>query len=125
MATVRERLRSDGTTSYLVLYRFGGRGSKQGVLTFDDRKSADAFVASIDAHGAQRALEMHGVDPAPRKRATKTELMVAGWVRHHIDHLTGIEQSSIDKYEDYLRNDVEPFFGAMPLAALGEEDLSR
>jgi integrase len=123
MATVSPRTRADGSEAFDVSYRFGGRGSKQGALTFDDRKSADAFAAAVNAHGAQRALEMHNINPSPRKAANV--LTVAAWVRHHIDHLTGVEQYTIDKYNEYLRNDITPNLGDIPLAALAEEDISR
>ncbi|AVO21646.1 integrase [Mycobacterium phage MooMoo] len=123
MASVRERARKDGTTAYLVSYRFGGRGSAQGALTFDDRKAAEAFVAAVNAHGAARALEMHGIDPTPR--GTKSELTVAEWVRHHIDHLTGVEQYTLDKYEQYLANDITPHLGDIPLSKLSEDDIAR
>jgi hypothetical protein len=51
-------------------------------------------------------------------------LTVAQWIRHHIDHLTGVEQYTIDKYEAYLKNDITPAFGDKPLARLTEEDIS-
>jgi hypothetical protein len=38
VATISKRDCADGTTSFVVSYRFGGRGSKQGALTFKDRK---------------------------------------------------------------------------------------
>ncbi|WP_458317165.1 tyrosine-type recombinase/integrase [Mycolicibacterium brisbanense] len=122
MPTIDERTRSNGTTAYDVAYRFGGRGSRKGSLTFDDRKSADAFAAAVEAHGAQRALEMHGIDPTPNK--PKDVVTVASWVRHHIDHLTGVEQYTLDKYNEYLRNDITPHLGAIPLAALKSEDIA-
>lgn len=123
MATVSPRTRSDDTQAFDVSYRFGGRGSKQGSVTFDSRAVADAFAAAVNAHGAARALEMHGIKANPRKDANA--LTVAQWVRHHIDHLTGIEQYTIDKYNEYLRNDITPHLGAIPLAALQEEDIAR
>lgn len=124
MATVTERDRDDGTVAYLVSYRFGGRGSKQGGLTFDDRKHADSFAAACDAHGAARALEMHGINPDPRKRKS-AELTVADWVRRHIDGQTGIEQTTIDKYDDYLKNDIAPNLGDIPLKELSSQDIGR
>lgn len=125
MATIRKpRIREDSTVGYDVSYRFGGRGTAQGATTFDDLPSAEAFVAAVKAHGAQRALEMSGIDPQPRKRA-KDALTVAEWVRHHIDHLTGVEQYTIDKYNEYLRNDITPRFGAVALTALTEEDVAN
>jgi len=118
MATISERDRANGSRAYLVSYRFGGRGSKQGAVTFDSRKVAEAFVAAVDAHGAAKALEMHKINPSPRK--TPSALTVADWVRKHIDQLTGVEQYTLDKYEEYLRNDITPHFGEIPLAALND-----
>ncbi len=122
MATVSERDRADGTTCFVVSYRFGGRGSKQGAVTFDDRKAADAFSAAVTAHGAAKALEMHKIAPNPRKAVSA--LTVSGWVRKHIDQLTGVEQYTLDKYEEYLRNDITPHFGDIPLTALAETDIA-
>ncbi|WAY18451.1 N-terminal phage integrase SAM-like domain-containing protein [Mycolicibacterium fortuitum] len=123
MAAISERTRSDDVTVWDVSYRFGGRGSKKGSLTFTDKKTAQAFKAAVDAHGAARALEMHGLNPSPR--STKTALTVADWVKHHIDHLTGVEQYTIDKYREYLRNDIGPHLGVIPLAKLTTEDVAK
>lgn len=124
MATVSERRKADGTLSYVVSYRFGGRGSEQGGLTFDDRRAADAFKAAVEAHGADKALRMYGVEPKPQKTRKARELTVTDWVRHHIDHLTGVEQYTIDKYEQYLRNDITPHLGHIPLTELCDDDLA-
>lgn len=119
MATVRERLRADGTRlGWRVDYRFGGRGSRQGSLQFDDEKAAEAFAAAVAAHGAQRALEMHGIDPRPARTATPAVLTVEKWIRAHIDGLTGVERYTLHKYEEYLRNDIGPRFGDLPLTKL-------
>lgn len=123
MAAISERTRSDNTPVWDVSYRFGGRGSKKGSVTFTDKKTASAFKAAVDAHGAARALEMHGLKTSPR--ATKATLTVEGWVRHHIDHLTGVEQYTIDKYREYLRNDITPHLGTIPLAKLTTEDVAK
>lgn len=122
MASVRERPRKDGTICYAVLYTIDGRQSS---LPFDDPKAAEAFRAAVNVHGAQRALEMHNIDAAPRRRNRATEMTVAQWVRHHIDHLTGVEQYTIDCYNRYLENDIKPFLGDIPLARLAEEDIAR
>lgn len=123
MAWIKKRPRADGTTGYLVVYKFPD--GHQGGLTFDIEKTAEAFKGAVEAHGPERALEMYNVDAEPRKRAGRHELTVAEWVRRHIDDLTGVEQSSLDSYERYLRMDIEPFFTGMPLAALQPEDVGR
>lgn len=119
-ASIRKRTRGDGTTAYGVLYWLDGR---QNILTFDDEKPAEALKAAIKAHGAERALQIHGVEP--HRRSPPAKLTVAQWVRRHIDHLTGVEQYTIDVYERYLANDIAPALGDIPLAALTEEDIAR
>lgn len=122
-ASVRKRPRADKTYSYSVLYWLDG-GQK--TLTFkrdvnNAEALADALAAAIKAHGAERGLAMHGIKP----RRESHKLTVAGWVRHHIDHLTGVEQYTIDVYERYLANDIAPTIGDIPLASLTEEDIAN
>lgn len=123
MATIRERQRKDGTVGYRVDYRFGGRGSRQGSLVFDDPKAAEAFAAAIAAHGAQRALDMHGIDSRPARNPSANVLTVEQWTRAHIDSLTGVERYTLHKYEEYLRNDITPRFGDLPLVDLNKAAL--
>jgi integrase len=121
MASIRQRPRGNGTICYSVLYTIDKRQSS---LPFDDPRAAQAFKAAVEVHGAERALTMHGIDPAPRRKQAEA-LTVAQWVRHHIDHLTGVEQYTLDVYERYLANDIGPFLGDIPLAELAEEDIAR
>lgn len=120
MASIQHRTRKDGTTAFDVVYRIDGRQSS---LTFDDEKAAQAFRATVDAHGPVRALTMYGLDPEPRRRDNH-RLTVADWLTHHINHLTGVEQYTIDKYGAYLRRDIAPILGDIPLEELSEEDIS-
>jgi integrase len=118
MASIRERPRKDGTTAYAVLYSIDGRQSS---LPFDDPKAAEAFKAAVEAHGAKRALEMHGLDAAPRRH--DTGMTVKKWCQHHIEHLTGVEQTTIDEYNRYVRRDLGAL-ADIPLARLTEDDIS-
>lgn len=104
-----------------MVFRLDGR---QTSLPFDDEQSAEALRATIKAYGSKRALEMHGVDSAVRRREA-APMTVAEWVRHHIDHLTGVEQYTIDKYNSYLARDIAPVLGSIPLAELQEEDIAN
>ena len=123
MASIRTRARSDGTLAYAVLYRLD---SRQCALTFQSEPAAVAFAAAVDAHGPKRALEMHDIDAAPRWEGKAREpLTVAGWARRHIDALTGVEQYTLDKYEEYLRVDIEGrALGSIPLSKLQESDIA-
>ena len=118
-ASIRTRDRANGEPSFAVLYRLDG---KQCTLTFRDGRQAEAFKAAIKAHGINRALEMNGYEI--RRDEPKAALTVAQWCRHHIDHLTGVEQYTLDCYERYLRQDIAPLLGDIPLTRLTEEDIA-
>lgn len=122
MASIREVPRKDGSIAYTVLFRIDGR---QSTITFDDEPAAEAFKAAINVHGAARACAMYNINPAPRRRGIPEAITVEQWIRNHIDHLTGVEQTTIDKYNEYLANDIAPVFGNVPLAALSEEDIAK
>ncbi|MDO3401918.1 hypothetical protein QWI29_17900 [Mycolicibacterium neoaurum] len=69
MASVCNVPRNDDPTAYTVVFRHAER---QRALAFDTEKSAGALAAVIDAHGVQRALEMHGMVLPIAKRAPST-----------------------------------------------------
>src|ERR1700757_900132 len=119
MAFIKKRPRAGGM-SYVVVYKIDGH---QGGLTFWDERKAEAFKATVEAHGARRALEMHDIDPEPRHRSRPGGMTLPEWIRRHIDDRTGLEHYSIDKYNEYLENDIRPFFGDIPLAGLGAEGI--
>lgn len=43
----------------------------------------------------------------------------------HIEHLTGVEQYTIDKYESYVALHIGPALGHFALADLAEEEIAR
>ncbi|GAB3029485.1 hypothetical protein MBOU_14380 [Mycobacterium bourgelatii] len=117
-ASMRPRKRANGDTSYAVLYRLDGG---QRTLTFRDERQAEAFKSAIKAHGIHRALSMHGYEVARSEESSTPPVTVAQWCRHHNAHLTGVEQYTLDTYDRYLRLDIEPSLGDIPLARLTEE----
>jgi hypothetical protein len=54
VAFVRERKRNDGSSTYAVTYRIGGRGSRQSSVTFPDEAQAKRFWAMVDGFGPER-----------------------------------------------------------------------
>lgn len=67
---------------------------------------------------------MHGIELRDRATTEVKPLTVSEWIGHHIDHLTGVEQYTLDKYNAYLKNDIGPAFGDKPLVQLTEEDIA-
>lgn len=121
MASIRTRSRHGGTTAYSVLYTLDGR---QTSVTFDTEADAHKFKTLVDAVGAERAMTAWGITDTP-KAVRRSGPTVGQWVESHIDQLTGCEQKTMDDYRRYLRLDITPFFGELPLAMLGEDDIGR
>lgn len=121
MASIRARVRKDGSAAYAVLYR--DAAGQQCSQTFDEHAAAERFRSLVDSVGAARALEVAGFGQgASRGKPVPT---VAEWARHHLDHLTGVEPYTIRQYEGYLRNDIAPTaLGALPLNAVSTEDVA-
>ncbi|MCU1697339.1 MAG: hypothetical protein JWR34_3402 [Mycobacterium sp.] len=46
-------------------------------------------------------------------------------LQHHIAHLTGLKKSTLYDYRSYLKNDIAPVLGDLPLKALTREDIAN
>jgi len=116
MASLRRRTRADGTEFWSVLYRLDG---KQRSTSFEDFESADGFKKLADKFGPDKALASLRADPA------LNTLTVAEWLRHYIDNLTGLKKSTLYDYNSYLKNDIGPALGDLPLKSLTREDVAQ
>ncbi|AMT72144.1 tyrosine-type recombinase/integrase [Mycobacteroides immunogenum] len=117
MASIRERQRRDGSPYFSVLYRLDGQ---QTSLSVNDRQEAEYVCELINRLGPARALEILKVSPKPRAKLT-----VEAWIRHHIDHLTGVDKRTIEDYNRFLRNDIASHLGPIPLDDLTRDDIAR
>ncbi|MGB8406103.1 MAG: tyrosine-type recombinase/integrase [Mycobacterium sp.] len=117
MASVRERDRKDGTPYWAVLYRHDG---KQTSKSFPDAAQAGRFAKLVDALGPDKALEAAGL-AAERPLSA---LSVSEYLTQHIDALSGVERRTISDYRQYLRNDIGPAFGVLPLSKLTRVDVA-
>lgn len=114
MASLRARMRKDGTEYFAVLYRLQGR---QTSTSFDDFESASRFCELATKFGPANALSTLTAD------TSRTSLTVEEYLTKHIDGLTGVDQGTAAKYRAYVRNDIGPVLGILPLAALTREDI--
>lgn len=119
MASIRSGERKDGTPVHRVYFRHRGQ---QTCYTFEDKALAEVLKESVDRLGSDRAVELHRLERTPRGTS---ELTVHDWIEHHINHLTGVDPGTIASYRRYLKNDIDPLLGALPLARLTREDVSR
>lgn len=114
------RVKADGTPYTSVLYRLDGR------------QSSISFVGAAQAADAAYALELfNSVGPARAVellkivRTSRTGMTVETWLTRYIDQLTGVEQKTIDDYRRYVRRDIAPVLGALPLTELTEEHIGH
>jgi integrase len=122
MAFIRERRRKDGSSYFSVTFTLAD--GTQTSVSYNDRASAQSTEKLVDAVGGDRALDILGLQR--RERSTPLKGMtVAQWLTHYIDHLTGVDQGTTEKYRAYVRNDIEPILGSIPLIALGRDDVAK
>ncbi len=122
MASIRSRARADGTTAHAVLYVHNG---EQTSATFDSLRAAEEFRDSINLIGTDRAMAAFGI--ATTKRAARTASggpTVAAWVATYIATRSGVAKSTLYDYEMYLRNDITPAIGKIPLTLLTHADVA-
>jgi len=113
--STRIRTRTDGTSYTQVRYRIGGQA---GSVSFNDHAEALQFDALIAKVGPRKALEISRIVIAQERGLT-----VGEWLKHHNDHLTGIEAATLKKYRSYTDNDMDAL-AYIPLLALTPDDVS-
>ena len=117
MASLRNgKPRKDGTRYVQVLYRMDG---KQTSTSFQDLGSATRFKELVEKFGPEQALSTLGTDP------DMTAMTVREWIEHHIAHLTGLRKSTLWDYQSYLRKDIGPALGDLPLTGLTREHIAK
>jgi integrase len=113
--STRIRTRTDGTIYTQVRYRIDGRA---GSLSFNDHGEALKFDALITKVGARKALEISKIVISQDRRIT-----VGEWLKHHNDHLTGVDAGTLKKYRSYADNDFDAL-ADIPLVALTADDVA-
>jgi len=119
MSWVAPRYKKDGTPFWSVYWREAGRGSKTQCVSWETREDANHCKRLVDEHGGDRAREIMRIVAAPRQAQT-----LAQYLTKHINHLTGIEPGTINRYRAYVRNDLGAI-ATIPLTALKRTDMAQ
>ncbi len=122
MASIRTRQRKDSTAAYAVMFVIDGR---QTSVTFDTEDTAEQFRGLVDSVGGTRAMAAWGIADAPKTLTRNLGPTIDGWLKTHIDNLTGVEQKTLDDYTRYRTRDITPFFGDIPLTTITDSDIAR
>lgn len=117
MASIRKRELKDGTQYWSVLYR---RNGKQTSTSFGDPDAAVRFKNLADKVGVGAALRT-----VAAQDDASTATTVDQWIAHHIDHLTGVEPGTIASYRRYLKNDISPMLGELPISDLSRDNVAQ
>lgn len=117
MASKRTRYLKDGTPYWQIRYRIDGEWA---CLSIREEAAADAFKELIERIGPVRALEIQKIE-----RPQKVGVTVGAWVKHHIDHLSGVERRTRHEYLGILAKDIEPVLGPIPLKVLSRDDITE
>lgn len=121
MASTRIRKRADGTLYTSVLFREHGA---QRSLSFDDHAEALQVAKLIDKYGPAEGKRIHGIQQAAAGRDPSV-LTVEQWLKQHIENLTGVEEATRSKYRRYVRRDIAPVIGDIPLVTLDRDEHIR
>lgn len=116
MASVHPQRNKSGIT-YRVLHRENGKQRSVSLLT---EAAANKVKIHIEQHGFDEAIRMLEIEEAGKHTHSLVE-----WLREHCDGLTGVEKATVDKYRRYIVNDIEPFFGDMPITAVSEKTIGK
>lgn len=130
MAWIKERNRAGGKTSVVVLYELPD--GTQTSATFytgnldDDRREAHEFKTAVNTIGAEKAMKAWGINPSKRSISSPKSKAptVAAWLQTYIDTRTGVTKSTLFDYRSYLKNDIEPVLGKIPIDLLTDEDIA-
>jgi integrase len=108
MATIRERPRKTGGTTYTVLWRASGtRDGKQESEPFQDEKHAEVFRGLVDLNGQQWPPGwVRGQGFVPTEPAKGKDISFAEWAERVVGRLTGIEERTRRDYRRELHNHV-------------------
>lgn len=123
MATIQERKRKDGSSSYRVFGRIKKRLHGE---TFSGPDAADAaadFAALVDRIGMEAAKAVRDERSGRNRGAVPT---VAEWAHRHVDELTGITDGTRADYHRIIRKTIEGTeLGALPLDAAKRTHVRR
>ena len=119
MPTPRIRVAGDGTPTWQVRFRTGGRGTPETSRTFTDDGRAIWFCDLIAKLGAAEAVRILDKRIAavgdPRESWT-----VKTWCEQYVDNKSGITAGTRGNYRSYIRNDLGKL-AELPLEAVDQD----
>ena len=114
--SVRYRERRDGSAYWQVRFRENGRECSVSWNSENEARKHDALIRQV---GSVRAREILALASSPL-----SEMPLREWLDKFNDSLTGIEPGTINRYKAYVRRDIGPALGDMPITVLSRDDIA-
>jgi integrase len=119
MPTPTKYTATDGTASWRVRFRMGGRQTSE---TFHTERAAQIFCNDIAARGPEAAVRMR--DEAERERRAPTlDAMSEAWLKHRTGRVRS-DRTISDYRRDYRRH-IAPTLGHRSVATITTGDVQR
>ncbi|WP_406281239.1 hypothetical protein OH799_16525 [Nocardia sp. NBC_00881] len=118
MLTPRPRRRSDGSIAWQVQFQYYDEGGvrRRSSETFDDY-AAERWAELVDKIGLTEALKVRET----QRDTGSGGVLLIDWLTRYVDRLIGIQDDGRRKYHAYIRNDIAPFFGSLPIDAFTQD----
>lgn len=118
MPSLRTRALLDGSTSYTVAFRCGGKQTSE---TFrDDPAAARAFMRDVERLGAAAARKAKRANDEPVDEV----LTVSQLIRHHLNTLSGITEGTRRRYELIARETDGFRISSLPIDGVSRTDVA-
>jgi integrase len=121
MPTPTANVHTDGSVTWRVRFRIGGRHTNPVNRTFTDERKAAWFAGLVDQLGGEEASRILDEQIT---RGVRTEHTVASWLLYHIDQLTGVTDGTRDRYRRQVATKFH-VLGPLPLDAIGTADVEK
>jgi len=98
MATIRKRVRTNGTEVFQVRWLQGGRGGSWESEKFGDHTDAETFRKLVDAHGQQWPFGWVQGEGFVEPEQDPDDVPLLDWSRRYVKRLTGIDDRTRNDY---------------------------
>ncbi|MGW4718908.1 tyrosine-type recombinase/integrase [Nocardia sp. NPDC004260] len=126
MSSIRVNTRKDGTVAVQVLFREYDPDEQRKVqasVTFDDHAAALSWQKILDKVGPEQARKILAAEKTAKQ--VKVVTLNDDFAETYIKSLTGIQNATRNRYRAYMRNDIGPYMGDLPLSALCAADADQ
>jgi integrase len=114
-ASIRTRVRADGSPVFDVRYRVDGKSKS---TSFTEERAANDFARHVRVRGPEDALRSLHHD------VTIDAPTVDEYAETYILSKSGVEPKTLDHYRMFMRESISPAFGNLPITTITPEHVA-